>query len=139
MDVLTFVPLIVIFGSNLIFPVRQDNYRPSFQPPNYVFPIMWIYISLSLGLVRGYTKISTYLLLSILGLFISWTILQHFEQNAYSFSVLILVTMVSIVYVIRLSQEIGDQIWYLLPLPLWLVIASVLSGVIYENKLMVDL
>lgn len=135
MDLISIVPLLVIFGSNFIFPVRRDNYRPSFQPPNFIFPIIWVYIAISMGLVRGNTRISNYLFFSILILFVLWTILQYYENYGYSFLTLLVVTCISIVYMVTLSREIGDhKTFYLLPLPVWLVIASTLSGTIYENE-----
>lgn len=127
-------PLIIIFGTNIIFPISKNVYKPSFQFPNYVFFLMWLYISIVLGFVRGKSNISRYMLYTILILFTIWSILQNKRYFGLGYLCLLIVTSISILYLTFLYNEIGQISLYVFPLTVWLVIASSLSGIIYENE-----
>ena len=53
--VMGFLPIISIFVVGQFFPADNQPYRPVFQPPNWVFPVIWTYITLSFG----FTSVNT--------------------------------------------------------------------------------
>ena len=47
-------PILCVFISGKVFPTDHTSYtRPSFQPPGWVFSVVWSYITASLGIVTA--------------------------------------------------------------------------------------
>ena len=47
---ISFLPRVSISIFGKLFPIKQ-SYKPIFQPPDWVFPIIWSYNTLSLGFI----------------------------------------------------------------------------------------
>ena len=146
---IVFLPFFAISICGYFFPVSKNKSKPVFQPPDWFFGIIWTYITLSLGIVTNKfincTKIKIndkknilkqYLLL--LYLLCYWLYLNYHKLEGVSFYLLVITCYLSIVYLIYLSEVSSNRlkkiVWYLLPLPFWLVLACCLNGVIYNNS-----
>ena len=121
------------------FPIDISIYKPVFQPPKWVFPIVWTYILLSLGIItntalfKAENKLLIYSIYSILVILLNiWLIINYYKYYKIGFYILIITTYISIIYCILLSNH-GNNIYYLIPMPFWLVIASCLNSVIYDR------
>ena len=136
--IVSLLPIISISVFGYVFPAGQQNYRPVFQPPNWVFPIVWTYVSLALGLITAIaleTVSGPYVPLfysSILIGLLAWLPINYYKYYQTAFIVLILLSFLSISYITYLSYQRVMECIALLPLPFWLVIASCLNGVIYD-------
>ena len=124
--------------------------KPIFQPPDWVFGVIWPIITLTLGAVTNSflksrfiktnqkNNILTFYFL-IIASFVFWLYLNNSNFIRESFYLLIFTTYLSIVFLIYLANvndnNLKNLIWLLLPMPFWLVLASCLNGVLYNNKL----
>lgn len=139
--VLSIVPLFSIFLFGRVFPPGKDTYKPVFQPPNWVFGVVWAYVSIAFGGVTAvaWNKLSdpTFILLFyvliLLGLLV-WLPLSTFKRYACSFALLVCLSFLTIGYVVYLSHKQVIECIALLPLPFWLILASCLNGVIYDRQ-----
>ena len=146
-----FLPFIAVTLGGYFFPIKKNSHRPVFQPPNWVFGVIWTYITLSFGIITNLflstikskadcLKIVGFYLLIIFCL-VYWLYLNSKSYRKKSFYLLVLTTYISIVYLIYLrgigeyfpSTNLGASVWFLLPLPFWLVLASCLNGVTYDH------
>tara|TARA_Y100000589_G_scaffold325052_1_gene362234 strand:- start:4382 stop:4915 length:534 start_codon:yes stop_codon:yes gene_type:complete len=151
--IITYVPIISIFIMGVLFPVKKREIRPIFQPPDWFFPIAWTYITLSFGFItskfinsdiekskkRNLLVIYSVILIMLNG----WLVLNHYNRYKDSFILLVITGYISIVYLIYMayiSSKVKKKyyIWFLLPLPFWLLLASCLNGVIYNNSKMIN-
>jgi tryptophan-rich sensory protein len=122
------------------FPPSKTNYQPIFQPPSIVFSLMWTYITLAFGGVTAsvlqnenankFTIIMFYLVLLLT--LNSWLVLNYFNHYQKSFYLLLTTTFIAISYLSYLATINTKYFWFLLPLPLWLVIATALNATIYD-------
>ena len=162
------LPIVSIFITGLKYPVKEQIVQPVFQPPDWVFSVVWTYITLALGVITNmfYNKvkkltISTsnwpglltnmvitetlvlerFIIMSfyftILVLLNSWLVFNYNNSYEVSFYVLVSSCFISIMYVCYLcyiSDGIDNRylVFFLLPLPFWLCVASCLNGVIYQ-------
>ena len=145
-----FFPIIAITLAGIIFPVSKNKMKPIFQPPDWVFGVIWPIITLTLGAVTNSflksrfiktnqkNNILTFYFL-IIASFVFWLYLNNSNFIRESFYLLIFTTYLSIVFLIYLANvndnNLKNLIWLLLPMPFWLVLASCLNGVLYNNKL----
>ena len=140
---LTFLPIVSINTMGFFFnPGGGTQYKPIFQPPNWLFGLIWTYITLSFGIVsaKAYKTIKSkhtllilyFILLLLLNL---WLVLNDKKLYKQSFWLLVITSWVSIIYLMYLANNNVKYIWWLLPLPFWLILASCLNGVIYDNKI----
>ena len=136
------LPIISIFVLGTIFPPSDTEYTPVFQPPGWVFGVVWTYVSLALGLVSAFTiytyskyastTIAFYAL--ILSGLLVWLPINHSKEYGMGFGTLLCTAFLTIGYMGYLG-DLGVR-WHvvvLLPLPFWLVIAAALNGVIYDR------
>ena len=166
------LPIASIFTTGLFYPVKPQTIRPVFQPPNWVFSLVWTYITLALGFITNmfYKKVQnltvstnnwpglltnmvtskTFVLerftimsfyFTILVLLNSWLVFNYNKSYQVSFYVLVSSCFISIMYVSYLcyiSYGIDNRylVFFLLPLPFWLCVASCLNGVIYQNSIL---
>ena len=56
------LPIASIFLTGIKYPVKEQIIKPVFQPPNWVFSVVWTYITLALGFITNifYSKNKTY-------------------------------------------------------------------------------
>ena len=138
--ILSILPILTIFIVGRLFPIPSDIYKPIFQPPNWVFPIIWTYITLTFGILSAYafkkTKNVSILVFYfiLLGLLNSWLVINHYKLYKQGFIVLILTTYTSILYLYFLINKKIKFTLLLLPFPFWLILASCLNGVIYDRN-----
>ena len=164
------LPIASIFITGLKYPVKEQIIKPVFQPPNWVFSVVWTYITLALGFITNtfYKKIKTmtittgtwpglltnmvisktfvlerfiimFFYFTILVLLNSWLVLNYNNSYEASFYVLVSSCFISIMYISYLcyiSHGIDKRylVFFLLPLPFWLCVASCLNGVIYQES-----
>ena len=138
-----FLPFVSIFTTGFFFPVNKKMYKPVFQPPSWIFGIMWLYITIAFGFVtynfyknsvEKSKKIIIIILYSLILLMLNvWLILNNKGKYKSSFWLLIISCFTSIMYLMYLNYNSKNKnILFLLPLPLWLVLASTLNAVIYD-------
>jgi tryptophan-rich sensory protein len=144
---LIFLPFLTIFLTGVIVPVGEIPYKPVFQPPNEVFGIVWTYVTLSFGYV-SYLYYTRFLIeeardtmlnyyVCVLFLLNFWLVLNNYQMYAIAFWELVISCYVSILYIVFLTtnaktQDSAKYVYFILPLPFWLVLASSLNGVIYD-------
>ena len=133
------LPLLIITILGRIFPANNQPYHPKFQPPNWVFPIIWTYITLTFGLVTYASLLHTsnkeiiiFLYSLILIGLNGWLVINSRKDYKKAFQVLVFTCFLSIIYVVTISKD-TDWVYALLPMPFWLVLASCLNGVIYDR------
>lgn len=134
---ISFLPIVSISIFGKLFPIKQ-SYKPIFQPPDWVFPIIWSYNTLSLGFItnqilKTHNNPFIYILyFSIVFCLNYWLYLNSKSKIKKSFYLLVVTTYLSILYCIFLTNY-SNLSYVLLPLPLWLTLASCLNGVIYDR------
>ena len=162
------LPIVSIFLTGIKYPVKQEITKPVFQPPDWVFSVVWTYITLALGFITNmfYKKVKAQTISTgnwpglltnmviiktfvferiiimsfyfiILVLLNSWLVLNYNDSYEASFYILVSSCFISIMYVCYLcymSYGINNRylVFFLLPLPFWLCVASCLNGVIYQ-------
>ncbi len=137
------IPSVLGFIGSLVGNVQngfQGIVKPSFTPPEIVFPIAWIILYILMG-------ISTYLILESKGqnkekglilygvqliLNASWTYF-FFNLNWFLFSfILVIIILILVIYMIKEFHKINPLAAYLqLPYVLWLIFAAILSYNVY--------
>lgn len=134
---ISFLPIVSISIFGKLFPIKQ-SYHPIFQPPNWVFPIIWSYNTLSLGLITSQILKNNdnpfiYILyFSIVFCLNYWLYLNSKSKIKKSFYLLVVTTYLSILYCTFLTSY-SRLSYILLPIPFWLTLASCLNGVIYDR------
>jgi tryptophan-rich sensory protein len=138
---ISILPILSIFILGIFFPADKQPYRPIFQPPNLVFPIIWTYITLAFGILTSYSLdkvIHKIVLLGfyfvILSLLNIWLVLNSNEKYQEAFYLLVSTSYLSVLYLMYLSYEKISGVLFLVPLPFWLILASCLNGVIYDRE-----
>ena len=141
------LPIVSIFLTGLKFPVENQIIKPVFQPPSWAFSLVWTYITIALGLITNifYTSaamcqrfVIILFFITLLALLNSWLVFNYNKSYKVSFYVLVASCFVSIMYICYLcfiSNGIKNSflVFFLLPLPFWLCVASCLNGVIYQE------
>ena len=136
----TILPILSIFLVGYKYPVDKQPFRPIFQPPNWVFPLIWTYVSLALGFItalsfekKNYRCLNIGFYLLILAGLLSWLPVNYCQNYKFGFGILLATCFVAISYILILGFQNLTSAVFLLPLPFWLVIASCLNGVIYDR------
>ena len=132
-----------IFGR--LFPVTQST-KILFQPPSWVFGVVWSIISILLGFISAkllwdssnYVYLTLYF--TILLLWCAWIIANHKRKKAMTLLFLILSGLFVVGYVMYLSyfKYIIFSVLLLVISVSWLLFASSMNGVdlqyVLENK-----
>ena len=132
-------PIVSIFLIGNYYPADKQPYRPIFQPPNIVFPIIWTYISLVFGIVtilslkKNNNCITIIYYLAILTCLLCWLPINYYKYYELGFWLLLITSYISVLYIIFLSITGIRQYIFLLPMPFWLIIATALNGVILDK------
>ena len=110
--IVVFLPIISIFLTGQFFPVNNQPYKPIFQPPNYVFPIIWTYITLTVGyfsnqlFIKGnYKYLNVTLYLIILVCLNSWLVIYHNKKYKFAFSLLVATSYLSVIYMAIMANQ----------------------------------
>ena len=102
------LPIVSIFLTGLKYPVQKQIVKPVFQPPDYVFSIVWTYITLMLGIITNmcFTMSSKFHRIVIMIFYITllillngWLVLNYYEKYALSFYTLLVSCYISITYI----------------------------------------
>lgn len=138
------VPAVLLFVLGRVFPTNSVSYnKPSFQPPNQVFGLVWAYLSLALGILTAYhlcTRTKTIelvpvfvLYLLVLGLWCAW--LPVFTVNRTWSLVVLIASLVAVVaYLIVLGMCRQHQLWWMFPACIWLGLAAAMNGaIVYQD------
>lgn len=138
-------PICSIFAFGRLFEMPKNNIQAVFQPPGWVFGIVWTYLTLALGGVSAYAlktirtkkakQIIWIMYLVIMFGLLAWLPLYSEKNYSACFWLLIATTYASILYVWYLGYSHIRPLLVaaLFPLPFWLVIASCLNGVTYNS------
>ena len=132
-----------IFGR--LFPVTQST-KILFQPPSWVFGVVWSIISILLGFISAkllwdssnYVHLTLYF--TILLLWCAWIIANHKRKKAMTLLFLILSGLFVVGYVMYLSyfKYVIFSVLLLVISVSWLLFASAMNGVdlqyVLENK-----
>lgn len=139
---ITILPIISIFSLGALFPPSDTAYTPVFQPPGWVFGMVWTYVSLALGAVSTFavhtygdhTLVTlTFYALILFGLLV-WLPINHYGNYGVGYELLLCTTFLATGYIGYLGVlGVRWPVVALLPLPFWLVIATSLNGVIYDR------
>ena len=142
-------PIIAITLGGYLFPISKNKEKPVFQPPDWFFGYIWTYISFALGYItykfinsnsiQAKNKIKTLkLYFGILFCLVYWLYLNYKKLEKESFYLLVITCFISIIFLVFLAKiskkELKYLVWFLLPLPYWLVLASCLNAVNYNNQ-----
>lgn len=141
------LPLLTVFSTGAVFPPSSTAIRPVFQPPNWVFPVAWTYITTAFGYVTAQyledsdadtrRQLVAFYATILLGL-VSWLPVNYYKFYKLAFGLIILSCWLSIAYLVYLGRlRDTHEVWVLLPLPFWLVVASCLNGVILQESMSV--
>ena len=137
---LTFLPILSIFLVGYYFPPSKTEYKPVFQPPSFVFSIVWTYVTIALGCItvsallqknKPISSILVFYFLLVLTLN-GWLVLNYFHYYKESFYLLLVTSFIAIVYQFYLGYLKIPYSFLLLPLPFWLVLATALNGSNYD-------
>ena len=131
---IAFFPLSLITILGYFFPINPNQFKPIFQPPNWVFGLVWPFLLLSFGIVSSLVikKIKIFYLI-ILSLLAIWLIFNYYQKYKLSFIILlksVFWTTLYLCYLIYIGYP--KLAIFILPLLFWLVYASCLNGVIYQ-------
>ena len=133
------LPVTTVFTTSYFYPVHTQDKRPVFQPPDWVFPIAWTYITVAFGyftnqllLTSSHHTFTLSLYALLLGGLNVWLFVYYRRLYKTAFYLLIGLTYLSIVYTLSLVHNRISNMWFFLPMPFWLVLASCLNGVIYD-------
>lgn len=142
---LIFVPLFFSFVSSFFFgKVNNSQYKKAwFQPPGYVFGIVWtaLYIMLGFLLYEASKRGDSVVLgLLITTLFLTY-IWQYFFNYKKYFKLAIFVIFLTLLFSLEILVELLTNEWnreYRLtyvPFVAWLIFALLLSSQTYKNKI----
>lgn len=119
-------PILSVYLINIFFPIniqKFNNKKIWFQPPDYVFGIVWPILLTLLG-YSWYLE-GSFLLYSILTFLLTiWTNLFSINKY-YSFIDIILSILITLYLIICNKNEKSAVL--LVPLLLWLIFASILN------------
>jgi tryptophan-rich sensory protein len=139
---LSILPFVSIFIIGYYYPPSNQILlqKPIFQPPSWVFSIIWTYITISFGYISVdalYTlpnKKIIFLFYSIIFILLNlWLIVNSNKRVKEGFYILLATSYISILYLMYLSSKLYKNTIYLIILPFWLIVATCLNGVIYNN------
>lgn len=142
--VLIFIlPFLVLFSVGRIFPVNQKE-KIIFQPPSYVFGIVWSIVSILLGFVTAqyYLRTQKWIVLvfyfGLLVLWSLWIILNFYEKKIWSLCTiltsLILLMMYVSFFIYERHLNIATVVFSVIALG-WLSFACALNGADTHNYL----
>ena len=126
---LVFVPTVLSFIIQKILPIHFDEMeRVYFQPPSYVFAIVWTFLYIMLGVYLY--RLDDYILLSLftMNLFVNlmWTpivnIMKQYIIGIYLIGIMLLTTLLIIILE---SNKINKSL--LIPYVVWLLYALLLN------------
>jgi tryptophan-rich sensory protein len=125
--------LTIYFGNKFTkFNTNTNWYeciRSDMTPPNYVFPIVWTFLYVLLGIsfkkiLDSQNKIVISLFIINLLLNISWTYLYFYKKNVKGALINIIVLIIISLIILNYKTELK---YYLFPYILWLSFASYLN------------
>lgn len=134
------IPLVSIFLVGRYFPPSSTSYQPIFQPPGWVFAVVWTYVTLALGgvSVQALRHVdSSWVIAIFYSLFLltlnGWLVVNYYQYYKEGFYLLISTCFLAIIYQMYLGWKRVPSSFLLLPFPFWLVIASCLNATIYDH------
>lgn len=139
------IPIPLILGSLIGNIGRPDGWykklkKPFFNPPNYIFPIVWTFLYLTIGisyfLALSNTNNIIYWILPILHLLLNFSyspIFFYFRELLLSaiLTTFILITAIIIIYQFSILDKSLIASYLLIPYLIWLSFANYLSWCIY--------
>lgn len=121
----------------------QDLNRPPFSPPNWLFPVVWTFLYLLMGL-SSYLIVQSHssnkekaLILYGFQLLVNfiWPLFFFNLQNYFLALLILLILIISVIYMLYTFKEINIKAFYLnIPYLLWLIFAFYLNFMIFLNN-----
>jgi len=142
-------PILVVFGAGLLLPSFKNNTKPSkdpvIQPPNWIFSVVWTYLTLALGIVTAvflyqmnndvpaqFCLVAVYS--CILITWVCWMALYPVSHKLGFVSLLVSIAF-SVSFLIILSLYGKLYVWAFFPVCIWLAYAASINAVSIENDL----
>ena len=126
-----FIPIICIYITGHFFPIKDYNQKKiKFQPPAYVFSIVWPILLLLIGFSWFINNRQTNYYIILTALLSSWIIIYTYSK-LFAF-INIIIILLFITYIINKTQKyylkkIKISSLLLIPLFLWLLFAGYLN------------
>jgi tryptophan-rich sensory protein len=139
---ISLLPMISILSLSYFFSASNQVHTPAFQPPGWIFGVVWTIVSLVFGTVSAvaFDRLSnrTYIYLFYIGILaglLTWLPLNSYKYYTAAFYLLVVLSYISVGYIVYLSYQRVMECVVMLPLPFWLIFASCLNGAIYDHVL----
>jgi benzodiazapine receptor len=116
-------PIMSVYFISMFYPVK-DTKQVSFQPPRYIFAIMWPILLLLLGYSWTLRTDISYLYFILTLLLCSWLILFSFSKKWAFYELLFTLLFTILIYRYRYDTVSSNL---LVPLILWLSFACILN------------
>lgn len=140
--VLIFAPILAVFLTSWIYPMppNEQEHKPPYQPPPWVFGVVWAYITLALGFLgawgfRTSTTGRPYQLLFpalIVAFLCAWLVNANdtptMTQKVTSTTLLICGGVLLCLYVAFQNKCVGNVAYILTPGIAWMFVAASLNG-----------
>ena len=136
--IIAIFPLLIISIIGRIFPIKKNGFKPIFQPPNWVFSVIWPFLLISFGTISSllinkikYIYLFYFIILFILSI---WLVFNYYNYYQLSFYCLLKGVFWTIIYVSYLFYlQLPYYAMFILFLLFWLIYASCLNAVIYQH------
>lgn len=112
----------------------QDLDKPSFNPPNWIFPVMWSFLYITIA-IAGWKLWEVKANRTLKGLFIMYTLLNwawtpiFFGLNALAFGFVWIaaINLINIIFIVKAWQPNRFSAYFMIPVLLWTLFAAVLN------------
>ena len=104
---ISLLPMVSIFSLSYFFPAGKQEHTPVFQPPGWIFGVVWTVVSLVFGTVSAvaFDRLSdrTYIYLFYIGILtglLAWLPLNSHKYYMTTFYLLVVLSYVSVGYIV---------------------------------------
>lgn len=133
--VVALFPLLAVFGTGRLFPMKQEPPKP-YQPPGYVFGIVWTILTLMVGVSTALVMHTTnrvgltfFLAAALVSLWCLWVAVYQKVPKVASLAILVASCVAAAAHAcsVAMVRPVKHLSWVLLLSVAWLTFASSLS------------